>query len=109
MRRVAGSESSAITLTYLIWIMIRRPEIQARIREEIQSLPQEFYNAELCSLPYLDAVLRETLRIYPPAPASMPRVVPASGLVMEGVTYPPGVSRFEGASFCKTLLTGSQP
>ncbi|VTT81617.1 unnamed protein product [Fusarium fujikuroi] len=89
---VAGSEATSITLTYVIWMLIKRPDVDRRLRIELSSLGKSYSSSDLASLPYLDAVIRETLRIYPPAPAPMPRVVPKSGFEFEGVSYPPDIS-----------------
>ncbi|KAH7002481.1 cytochrome P450 [Ilyonectria destructans] len=86
---VAGSESTSITLTYVVWLLIKHPDIQRRLRVELQTVPQDDRGAYLASLPFLDAVIKETLRIYPPAPSAMPRVVPSGGAEVEGVRYPP--------------------
>ncbi|KAH7239518.1 cytochrome P450 [Fusarium tricinctum] len=89
---VAGSEATSITLTYVIWMLIKRPDVNNRLRLELSSLGKSYYSTDLANLPYLDAVIRETLRVYPPAPAPMPRVVPKTGFEFEGVSYPPDVS-----------------
>ncbi|KAF5559213.1 benzoate 4-monooxygenase cytochrome P450 [Fusarium mexicanum] len=86
---VAGSEATSITLTYIIWMLIKHPDVDHRLRLELSSLGKSYSNSDLANLPYLDAVIRETLRIYPPAPSPMPRVVPKSGFELEGVSYPP--------------------
>ncbi|KAI3588990.1 cytochrome P450 [Fusarium oxysporum f. sp. albedinis] len=88
---VAGSEATSITLTYLIWMLIKRPDVDHRLRLELSSLGKSYSSTDLANLPYLDSVIRETLRVYPPAPAPMPRVVPKSGFEFEGVSYPPDV------------------
>ncbi|KAH7177201.1 cytochrome P450 [Fusarium sp. MPI-SDFR-AT-0072] len=89
---VAGSEATSITMTYLIWILIKHPDVDHRLRLELSSLGKNYSSTNLANLPYLDAVIRETLRVYPPAPAPMPRVVPKTGFEFEGVSYPPNVS-----------------
>ncbi|KAK7709236.1 hypothetical protein SLS57_008771 [Botryosphaeria dothidea] len=86
---VAGSESSAITLTYILWLLIRHPAMQRKLREELKTLQPGYTISDLSALPYLDAVVKETLRVYPPAPAPMPRVVPPEGLTLKNVTLPP--------------------
>ncbi|PVH69492.1 cytochrome P450, partial [Cadophora sp. DSE1049] len=86
---VAGSEASSITLSYFIWLLIKHPEVEQRLRHELSTLQPHYTSTDLALRPYLDAVLRETLRVYPPAPAPMPRVVPAEGFSMEGMDYPP--------------------
>lgn len=79
-------------MTYIIWCLIKHPDVDRRLRTEISSLPQDWTGTDLANLPYLDGVVRETLRLYPPAPSPMPRVVPENGFQMDGSSLPPGVS-----------------
>lgn len=66
---LAGHDTTAAGLTWLWYIMSKHPEIQKRAQEEIESVlgknPPGF--AEVAKLPYLNSVIRETLRLYPPA------------------------------------------
>ncbi|KAJ3543133.1 hypothetical protein NM208_g3730 [Fusarium decemcellulare] len=78
--------NNAFTLIGLL--LIKHPDIQQRLRVELETIPQGYTGADLSSLPFLDAVLKETLRIYPPALSAMPRVVPSSGAKIKGVHYP---------------------
>ncbi|KAH7225204.1 cytochrome P450 [Fusarium oxysporum] len=89
MALFAVSEATSITLTYLSWMLIKRPDVDHRLRLELSSLGKSYSSTDFANLPYLDAVIRETLRVYPPAPAPMPRVVPKSGSECGGVSYPP--------------------
>ncbi|KAG6823573.1 hypothetical protein H0H92_009744, partial [Tricholoma furcatifolium] len=50
-----------ITLTWALIELCRHPEIQNKIREEVNNLPPE----GTYDLPYLDAVVRETLCLHP--------------------------------------------
>lgn len=80
---VAGHETSGITFTYMMWELSRHPQLQHELRQELltltPTLEYPFYtrNAEgslptfpspsaIDSLPLLDAMVRETLRLYPP-------------------------------------------
>jgi cytochrome P450 len=46
----------------------------------------------IATLPYLNAVLEESLRIYPPIPAMLPRLVPEKGAMINGEYVPAEVS-----------------
>ena len=66
---LAGHETTALTLAWTWYLLARNPAVEARLEEELSRVlrgrtprPED---AE--ALPYLDAVLRESLRLYPPA------------------------------------------
>lgn len=76
-----GGDTVTTAVARVFWILAREQEAQARLRSEIrkaklavaveQGLEDEWEKASLpydtlVSLPYLDAVVRETLRLYPP-------------------------------------------
>ncbi|KAG6816759.1 hypothetical protein H0H87_003154 [Tephrocybe sp. NHM501043] len=70
---LAGHETSANTLSWILLELSRRPEMQAKLRDEIRSVQQavhvrgdsHYTVADLDSMPYLNAVLKETLRFHP--------------------------------------------
>jgi cytochrome P450 len=55
---VAGHETTANALTWTWYLLAKNPDAAERLREELQRSPDT---------PYVDAVLNETLRLYPPA------------------------------------------
>lgn len=55
---VAGHETTANALTWTWYLLAKHPHVRDRLRDELAADPQT---------PYLDAVLSETLRLYPPA------------------------------------------
>ena len=62
----AGHETTAVALTYALYYLHRDPAALARTRAELDALgPHEAPDA-LVSLPWLEAVCQETLRIRPP-------------------------------------------
>ena len=91
---LAGHETTASTVTWALFILSQRPEMAARARAEIDAVvgdgPLDLEAAK--RLVFLRAVLKETLRLYPPG-AFLPRValrpmeigghrVPRGGMVM---------------------------
>ena len=71
-----------------------RPEIQARLHEEIVSAfpdPQEPLTIErLEKLAFLDGVCREGLRLHAPIPSYLERISPAGGIDISGHHIPAG-------------------
>jgi cytochrome P450 len=83
----AGIDTTGDGLCFLMW-ELSRPQnlrIQDRLYEELQSAPS---NTPLDKLPYLDAVIKEGLRCFPPIPMSFPRYVPAGGRTIDGYFLP---------------------
>ncbi|KAL1663583.1 cytochrome P450 [Schizophyllum commune] len=73
----AAMDTTSSALSRTSHLLATHPEVQDRLRAEIRAAMEEHgklsYN-ELEALPYLDAVCRETLRLYPPAPQLLRRV-----------------------------------
>ena len=89
---IAGADSTAITLTYLVWAVLKRPELQARLEEEIAGLGGcEFDDVTLEKLPLLNAVVEESLRLYGALCGNLSRVVPLGGAYLSGFQVPAGV------------------
>ncbi|GAV06327.1 hypothetical protein RvY_16339-2 [Ramazzottius varieornatus] len=67
---LAGFETTANTLTFMTYLLSIHPEIQERLRKEIQQVigrdVQPTYDL-IAQIPYLDQCINETLRLYPPA------------------------------------------
>ncbi|RGP79424.1 hypothetical protein FLONG3_2479 [Fusarium longipes] len=87
---VAGSDTTAITLTYLVWAVLKRPQLQAELEKEISELSDELTFEELKNAPILNSVIEETLRLYGAAPGALPRVVPGKGATLGGHYLPAG-------------------
>lgn len=64
---VAGHETTATTLTWMLFALTRAPHVQKKLRNELLDVPTSTPSFdELNALPYLDAVVRETLRLHSP-------------------------------------------
>ncbi|KAJ4418349.1 hypothetical protein N0V82_005630 [Gnomoniopsis sp. IMI 355080] len=88
---VAGSDTTAVTLTYLVWRVLRDPEVRDKLVHEVQQLPEDYSDHELQGLHYLNYTIEEALRLHPAAPSALPRIVPREGADFAG-SYLPGGS-----------------
>ncbi|OBT39076.1 hypothetical protein VE00_09912 [Pseudogymnoascus sp. WSF 3629] len=89
---IAGSDTTANTMTYLTYALCKHPEVRDALVEELRSLPEGFSEQDLRSLPRLNNVVKETLRLYCAAPSALPRIVPAEGVVFSGHRLPGGTT-----------------
>jgi hypothetical protein len=67
-----------------------RTELDLLAKLNDSSTPFTFEKAQ--SLPYLQAVVKESLRMHPATGYTMPRVVPPGGVVIAGRFFPEKVS-----------------
>lgn len=94
---LAGSETTATTLSGAIYLILSEPRIFNKIKEEIRTSFNSAADISINSvtrLPYTGAVLTETLRMYPPLTSGMVRVVPPGGGEIAGHHVPEGVRCF---------------
>jgi len=69
---VAGHETTSNGTTWALYALSLRPDIQSKLREELYTVSTDNPSMdELNALPYLDAVVRETLRIHSPVPGTI--------------------------------------
>jgi cytochrome P450 len=87
----AGHDTTATALTFALHLLGSHPEVQQRAADEVrQVLGGRHPTADdLGRLPYLRQVLKEALRLYPPAYATSRRVV-ADDDVVAGYRIPAG-------------------
>jgi cytochrome P450 len=66
---LAGHETTAITLSWTWWLLAQYPQVEAKLHAELdaQLAGRAPAMEDLPRLPYLDRVLTESLRLYPPA------------------------------------------
>ncbi|KUL82310.1 hypothetical protein ZTR_09714 [Talaromyces verruculosus] len=90
----AGSDTTAISMSAVLYHLIRNPDKMAKLREEIDkksaagelSDPITFGQSQ--EMPYLQAVIKEALRIHPAIAIVLPRCVPQGGAVISGKFLP---------------------
>ena len=90
---LAGQETTASTMSWIVHCLIEHPEVQARMREEANTVSGAVLVADFNAtgkLPYIEAVINETMRVRPIAPVLF--LEPNDDTVMAGVQVPPGYS-----------------
>ncbi|PQE11015.1 cytochrome P450 monooxygenase protein [Rutstroemia sp. NJR-2017a BVV2] len=89
---LASHEISAIMLTYLMYELSRprNAHILSSLRAELAALGPEPTPQQIDTLPYLSAIVQETLRLYPASSGPFTRIVPKGGTVLGGYKVPEG-------------------
>ncbi|TMD74640.1 MAG: cytochrome P450 [Chloroflexi bacterium] len=86
----AGHETTAITLVWTFYLLSQYPQVRIKLQDEIHSVLAGRAPTldDLAKLPYLDWVLNESMRLYPPAWLQMRFV--AKETELDGVRLPVG-------------------
>lgn len=80
---VAGSDTTAATLTYMFYHLALDSSLINKLRKELEPLRKEdgsFDNKDLQNADFLNGVVNETLRLHPPVPSGVSRVTPKEGV-----------------------------
>ncbi|ROV96091.1 hypothetical protein VSDG_05050 [Cytospora chrysosperma] len=91
---IANSQLSTIAITTACYFLMRQPQTFQTLAEEVRGHFQDEAGitvASTTSLPYLNAVINETLRLHHPTPGSMPRITPKEGMLIGGQFIPGGM------------------
>ncbi len=87
----AGHETTATALSWALYWSHRYPSVLSQLQEELASLGENPDPMQIARLPYLSAVCNETLRLYPVAMLTFPRMVPENtSFDLMGYDLPPG-------------------
>jgi hypothetical protein len=64
---IAGHETTSSSTSWALFALMKYPEVQRKLREELLAVPTDTPTmGELHALPYLDIIVRETLRLFAP-------------------------------------------
>lgn len=85
---LAGHETTAITLSFALWLLAGHPEAQERARAEALALGAEATTADVPRLSWITACVKEAMRLYPPAWAVAREI--KSPLTVSGYELPVG-------------------
>ncbi|OTB02487.1 hypothetical protein M426DRAFT_322583 [Hypoxylon sp. CI-4A] len=91
---LAGSETTATALSCITYYLLTTPHARQNLEKEIRDAFTSYDDINDLStrpLKYLHAVVLEGLRMFPPLPFSLPRVVPKGGDVVDGELLPEGI------------------
>ncbi|KAE8707439.1 Flavonoid 3'-monooxygenase [Hibiscus syriacus] len=91
---IAGTETTPSTVEWTMAELIRHPMIMARVHQELDSvvgLDRLVSELDLPNLTYLQAVMKETFRLHPAAPMSLPRIA-ADSCEINGYHIPKGAT-----------------
>ncbi|XP_027158161.1 ferruginol synthase-like [Coffea eugenioides] len=72
---LAGTETASVTVEWAMAELLRSPDKIANIRAELKEVigkKEGVQESDISRLPYLQAVIKETFRLHPPAPLLIP-------------------------------------
>ena len=98
---IAGCQLTTVALATSTYLLCRYPETLRRLTEEVRSAFDKDADITVAStqnLPYLMAVINETLRIHHPTPINLPRNVLPQGQTVSG-QFIPGKGAVSGIFF----------
>ncbi|KAK8934002.1 Flavonoid 3'-monooxygenase [Platanthera zijinensis] len=90
----AGTDTTSSTVEWALAELIQQPSLMAEAQAEIDSIAGRsrlVSESDLPNLPLLRAIVKETLRLHPSTPLSLPRVA-AEGCEIAGYSIPKGAT-----------------
>ncbi|GMJ05801.1 TRANSPARENT TESTA 7, CYTOCHROME P450 75B1 [Hibiscus trionum] len=90
----AGTDTSSSTVEWAMAELIRHPTIMARVRSELDSVVGQdrlVADLDLSNLTYFQAVIKETFRLHPSTPLSLPRMA-SDSCEINGYHIPKGAT-----------------
>ncbi|EED14437.1 cytochrome P450, putative [Talaromyces stipitatus ATCC 10500] len=92
---IAGSETTATILSGTIYYLCTHPRVMQKLLDEVRTSfnsSDEINIARISHLKYINAVIDESFRLYPPAAGSHPRITPPEGAMILGQWLPGNTS-----------------
>ncbi|XAR57833.1 Geraniol 8-hydroxylase [Bertholletia excelsa] len=89
---IAGTDTTSSTVEWAMAEVLRSPKVLEKARAELQEIVdigKPIEESDIARLRYLQAVVKETMRIHPPAPFLIPRKV-ETDVELGGYTVPQG-------------------
>uniref|UniRef100_A0A453QNT7 Cytochrome P450 76C4 n=1 Tax=Aegilops tauschii subsp. strangulata TaxID=200361 RepID=A0A453QNT7_AEGTS len=89
----AGSDTMALTVEWAMAELLRNPGVMAKVRTEIDDTlggKETIGETDAAGLPYLQAVVKEAMRLHPVAPILLPHRAVEEGVEIGGYAVPEG-------------------
>ncbi|PHT92657.1 hypothetical protein T459_00539 [Capsicum annuum] len=96
---IGGTDTTITTVEWVMVELLNTPQIMAKVQQELKDVVGVNNIVEESHLPnlhYLDAVLKETLRLHPALPLLLPKR-PSQSAILGGYTIPEGTKVFLNA------------
>ncbi|KAJ5563110.1 hypothetical protein N7461_001871 [Penicillium sp. DV-2018c] len=88
----AGSDTTATSLTSIVYELARHPEEVEKLRAELAPIQVgetgEYQHDDIARLPHLNGFINEAFRLHPPIPGVIPRKTPPEGIHVKDVRIP---------------------
>ncbi|TYZ64765.1 hypothetical protein PybrP1_009566 [[Pythium] brassicae (nom. inval.)] len=90
----AGWDTTSSVITYTLYTLVLYPEVKQKLFKELQTITKADLTFDgIKKLPYLDAVVNETLRLYPTVPLNQ-REAAEDDILPDGTFIPAGTTIF---------------
>ncbi|MED6135229.1 hypothetical protein PIB30_044353 [Stylosanthes scabra] len=89
---VAGTDTTAFGLERAMTELLHNPKVMSKAKQELEQIigkGNPIEESDVVKLPYLQAIIKETLRLHPPAPLLLPRKAKID-VEISGYTIPKG-------------------
>ncbi|KAK3990437.1 Tryprostatin B 6-hydroxylase [Cladorrhinum sp. PSN332] len=92
---VGATDTVAVAVSFALYHLANNPDHQTHLFSLVsplfsKTIPQEFANADLAKLDFLEAFINETLRLDNPVSNNAARLTPPEGIIIDNDTYIPG-------------------
>ncbi|KAJ9053305.1 hypothetical protein DSO57_1025566 [Entomophthora muscae] len=109
---MGGTGTTSDAIVWVIYLLMKHPNVEAKVYAEIKAAKATAKDKSLLSyaecqqcLPYLTAVIKETLRIAPVSSVELNRTIPEGGRMISGYFLPHNVSSLPTPSNKQTECT----
>ncbi|KAI1801859.1 putative elymoclavine monooxygenase [Daldinia bambusicola] len=91
-----GSDTTAYTMSCAVHYLLKSPnalaKLQAELDQSVHFIRGDFDHKRIQKLEYLNAVIKESLRLSSPVPGCLPRIVPSGGTRVGSIFIPAGTA-----------------